>query len=209
MTDFPFDPQLEHPIAVRPAADDVDLDSYRRLGKIPWEERYEAIIDDYPSVADEPWAERFDNDLEVLGRVLRDILKLEQAVPGRPGPRPSLDVDDAQRRLAQLRGEDYTLKPFIEAVSDLKGKKSIRQFAHKVNLDRNTVHRALHGKIEPDAYLCRMIAYAHGKHPSYFIEWRILYIVGAIVRRLEWNPESSIALYERLDRASKKKKAVA
>lgn len=199
-----FDPRYEHPIAVRPARTEDTLATYRALGKIPWEERYEAIISDYPSVLDESWADRFGNDVELLGRVLRDILKLEQAVPGRPGPRPALDVDDAQRRLAQLRGEDYTLKPFVSAVHDLKGSLSIRQFAEKVHLDKSHIHRALTGKVEPDAFLCRMIAYAHGKHPSYFMEWRILYIVGAIVRRLEWSPESTVALYERLDRAAKK-----
>lgn len=195
-------PELENPIAVRPAVEDVDLTKYRALGKIPWETRYERLIAEIPSVQEPRWRSRLQN-LELLGRIVRDILKLEQAPPGRPGPRPALNVEVAEERLQQFRGMDYTLKPFHEAIRDLIGKTSARGFGNRTGLGRNRIQRLLAGD-EPTAYDLRIIAETCGKHPSYFLEWRRLYILGAIFRRLEWAPETTIALFEKLDNQARK-----
>lgn len=126
------------------------------------------------------------------------------AVPGRPGPRPSLDVHEATRRMQQLLGQDYTLLAFPDALRILAGERSIRSLANKVKLDRSTVYRLLNGKIEPDPFWMRQVAAAFGKHPSYFLEWRMLYITAALMRRLEYSPETSVKLFRELDFQRKK-----
>lgn len=201
MSTFPedFDFLYEEPIAVRPREGDVDLNEFIAMGKVPWEERAEKIKERFPSVDQLDWEKALEQDMDLFARILRDILKMEQAVPGRPGPRPSLDVATATRRMEQLYGRDFTIRPFPEALRILAGDRSVRHLARKVKLDRNYVYRLLTGAVEPDGYAMRMCAEAFGKHPSYFLEWRILYIIQAIVRRLEWSPESTISTFRRMD----------
>jgi hypothetical protein len=205
MTLFPddFDFSLEEPIAVRPRASDVDLEEYIAMGKVPWEDRAEKIQERFPSVAQLDWSKALEADLDLFARVLRDILKMEQAIPGQPGPRPSLDIYAATRRMEQLYGRDFSLRPFKDALRVLAGDRSVRHLARFVRLDRNYVHRLLTGQLEPDGYALRMCAEAFGKHPSYFLEWRILFIIAAVTRRLEWTPETSVSLFRRLDMQQK------
>ncbi len=193
----PYNWALEEPIAVmgrgKTAAEHAELK------KVAWENRAVSIQQRFPSVEQLEWSGALERDMDLFGRILRDILKLEQAVPGRPGPRPSLDVHAAIRRMQQLLGHDFTLLPFVEALGILARGRSGRQLARIVNLDRNTIQRVLSGEIEPDGYIMRMCAEGFGKHPSFFVEWRILYITAAIVRRLEWNPEATVGMFRRLD----------
>lgn len=171
---------------------------------VSWEERAQAIRKRFPSVDGLDWEKALERDIDLFGRVLRDVLKLEQAVPGRPGPRPSLDIYAATRRMQQLLGKDFTLHPFAEALNTLAGQRSNRHLASKTGLNRNTIQRLRAGTLVPDGYEIRACATAFGKHPSYFLEWRILYITKAITARLEWSPEASVGLFQRLDAQRKR-----
>lgn len=192
----PYNWALEEPIAVMARGKKTDLSE---LKKVAWEQRAAQISKRFESVDKLNWSGALERDMELFGRILRDILKLEQAVPGRPGPRPSLDINDAIRRMQQFLGHDFTLLSFVEAFKILANGRSGRQMARIVDLDRNTIQRLLCGEMEPDGYHMRMVAEGFGKHPSYFLEWRILYITAAIVRRLEWNPEATVGMFRRLD----------
>ena len=185
------------------AQEAVDLDEFTQLGKVPWEDRAALIRKRFPNIDTFNWAEALQGDIDLFGRTIRDILKLEQAVPGRPGPRPSLDVPAATKRLQQLFGEDYTIKPFPEALRSLAGDRSLRHIASVTKLNKDCIDRLLKGKTEPDGYHMKMCAEAFGKHPSYFLEWRMLYITQAIMRRLEWSPETTVDLFKTLDRQRK------
>lgn len=191
-----FLPELEEPIAVMRRGHKRDSPEVRRVA---WEARAENIRDEFPSVSQLDWEKALERDIDLFGRVLEDILKLEQATPGRPGPRPSLDMNSAIRRMQQLLGHDFSLEAFPEALRILSNGRSIRVLARYVDLDYSQVYRLLRGRIQPDGYEMRMCAEAFGKHPSYFVEWRILYIVGALVRRLEWSPEASVRVFRALD----------
>lgn len=183
---------------------EVDIKSLAELGHVPWEQRAEAIRERYPSVDNLDWEQALEHDIDLFGRILRDVLKLEQAVPGRPGPRPSLDIYAATRRMQQLLGKDFSLQPFPEAFRTLAGERSTRHLAAKTGLNRNTIQRLLAGSIEPDGFMLRTCAEAFDKHASYFLEWRILYITQALTRRLEWSPEASVGLFQRLDNQRKR-----
>lgn len=195
----PFDWTFEEPIAVVAKSTDRDLTHFAASGKVPWEQRAEAIRDRFPSVDKLDWTEALERDEDLFARIIRDILKLEQAVPGRPGPRPSLDVFSATRRMQQLFGNDFSLRPFSDSLKTLAGNRSIRHISSRVHLERSHVHRLLTGVLEPDGYDMRMCAQAFGKHPSYFLEWRHLYIIAAVIRRLEWSPETSVSMFRRMD----------
>lgn len=166
--------------------------------RAPWDVRATRIRQRFPSVHELDWNGAFTRDLDLFARVLRDILKLEQAQPGRPGPRPSLDVKDATRRMQQFLGRDYSIEPFPEAFRILGADRSIRHLAAKTGLNRNTIYRFLAGVQVPDAFEMEQVAGAFGKHPSYFLEYRILYIISALVSRLEWSPETTVGLYREL-----------
>lgn len=177
----------------------TDLSQFVEMGKVPWEKRAQKVRARFQSVDAPDWRPEFENDLDLFGRVMRDILKLEQAVPGRPGPRPALDVADATRRLRQLFGDDFTIEPFHVALNTLAGGRSIRHLAAGTGLHRDCIHRLRRGTMKPDGYMIRQVAKYFGKHPSYFLEWRQLYIIQAIMARLEWSPDTTIDLFLALD----------
>lgn len=195
----PFDWSLEEPIAVVAKRTDKRLAEFAAAGKVPWEERAERIKEQFPTVDKLDWTAALEYDQDLFARILRDILKLEQAVSGRPGPRPSLDMKPAIRRMQQLWGKDFALLPFPQALKALAGNRSMRHLSNKTTLDKSHLNRLLLGQRQPDGYDMRMCAQAFGKHPSYFLEWRLLYIVAAIVRRLEWSPETSVGIFRKLD----------
>lgn len=175
--------------------------------KAAWLARAEQIRQRFPEVENLDWKSALSKDDGLFARVLRDMLKLEQAVPGRSGPRPSLDQDDASDRLDRLFGRDFTHEPFPEALKKLTKGASIRAIADRSGLNRNVVYRLMTGEMEPDGFHLTQIAEAWNKHPSYFLEWRILYITKAFASRLEWSPEASVSVYLELD--DQRRKAVA
>src|SRR5688500_1790328 len=158
---------------------DLSVFQEANKNKIPLQERQKLIAEKFPDTKDFNWKKAFDNDLDLFARIIRDILKLDQAQPGRPGPRPSIDYGDGVRRLRQFMGQDYALLPFHEAFRILAGDRSVRSLASKLGIDRNQVHRLLTGKVYPGLYDIEVVAKAFGKHPSYFLEYRIQYIANS------------------------------
>lgn len=166
--------------------------------KVSWDRRAAMIVSQFGSVEKLQWRKAFESDIDLFGRLVKDILKLDQAQPGRPGPRPALDYAQGVARLKQYMGQDYSLDDFQHSLRDLANGRSIRSIARKTGLSKNHVHRLLTGEVQPDGYAMRAVAEAFGKHPSYFPEWRAMWITNAMVNRLEGNPESSIVLYRKL-----------
>jgi len=168
--------------------------------KTSWVTRAQAIKKRFPATASYDWRKAFADDIELFGRIVRDILKFERAAPGRPGPRPALEEDIARRKVRQYLGQDYSELPFKDAFAALKGDRSIRNLAQKCGLEKSMTLRLLQGKVEPDGYILTQVAEAFGKSPSYFLEWRLAYIVNAIVERIQDVPEANIGLYRKLRR---------
>lgn len=168
------------------------------------EERTLAAGRAFPSIANLRWRRAFDNNIELLGDMLRDILKLERAEPGRHGPRPGLDRVRDMPALDRLRGMDptrhpYSLLPFPEAFSLLMAERSVRHMATKLGASPTRVYRLAHGLgIPPTAGEMERIAERFGHHPSFFREYREWAIFQVIVERLAAEPETSIRVYERL-----------
>ena len=172
--------------------------------KLPWPERMAIINDEFPSTVKLEWTKAFNNDIELFGRVLRDILKVDQTVPGRSGPRPVLNQAEAMARLRQFQGVDYSELDFKDAFRALtitsNGQSSIRAIAHRTDLDRNMVHKLLTGTRDPDLFLMERIAKAYRKNPSYFMEYRVAYVLGALRDRMEKSPEITVDLFKRISK---------
>jgi hypothetical protein len=164
-----------------------------------------AIRAQFPSIDNLDWERAFRLDTELYGRVWKDILKADQVAEGRPGPRPPLDLEKASKRYLQLTGEDYVFTPFKEAFRDMIGSDSIRKVSSNTGLDRNLVARLLSGDVEPDNYEMEVIATAYGRRPSYFLEYRIGYVLMMVHAHMMKYPESSVSPYVKVrDRLGKK-----
>lgn len=170
--------------------------------------RAAAIRRRFPSTANLRWDVAFRNDDDLFGRLLRDLLKQERAVPGRHGPRPGLDRVRDGPALDRMRGMDhsrhpYSLLPFAQAFALLIGTRSVRHAAHKLKLTPTRVYRLTHGLgLAPTAGEMESIAKAFDHHPSYFREYRQWAIVQAIAEVMDADPESSIGVYEGLWQAA-------
>lgn len=171
--------------------------------KIPWKERYEVIQRQFPSVEGLNWEKVFRADPTIMGNILNDIIKVEVAPKGRPGKRPALDKAQARAVLSQYRSEDYTLLPFNQAVNRLKKTNSVRQFARKVSMSPTYAYKLMMGYREPSVEDMELVAEAYGKHPSYFYEYRVGFVLSLMAERVEWSPESSIIYYERAMKAQR------
>lgn len=167
--------------------------------KMPWPERMALINEEFPSTVKVEWSRAF-NDIELFGRVLRDILKVDQTVPGRSGPRPVLNQAEALARLRQFMRVDYSELAFSESFRILTAGKSIRGIAAMTGLDRNMVHKLLTGSRQPDLYTIEAVAKAFKKDASYFTEYRMAYVLGALREKMEHSPEITIDLYKRLQK---------
>jgi transcriptional regulator with XRE-family HTH domain len=170
----------------------------RRKGRrLSWDERVALIYDHFPGCKNPNWNVILD-DLDTLGEVVRDILRIEQAVPGKSGPRPSPDVKEGMKSFRKLNGDDHTILPFSEAFKVLAGQQSRTQLARKTGIARTQVHRLLHGDCDPSPQEINQIARAFGKEPSYFLEFRTAFIMAALGARLEMVPEATIGLYRKV-----------
>lgn len=172
--------------------------------KTPWKDRYALIREYFPVAVRFDWRKAFqDYDDPLYGRIIRDILEHDQKALNKE--RQPFDPDQAKARLRQLSGDDYTSLPFVEAFGVLAGKRSIRHIQTKfencgLDVSRGTVWKLKNGLKEPDLYTLEKIAEAFNKHPSYFVEYRIYYILGALGDQMDMAPELTVDLYRRLQR---------
>jgi plasmid maintenance system antidote protein VapI len=178
---------------------DLNAEAKQQGFRVPWAQRLGVIHQQFPSTATLDWNEAFTRDHELWARIMHDIIKADQAEPGRDGPRPkALDYERGLATIRQMMGQDYSLLPFPEAFAVLSRGYSLSHLARKTNISRSIVHRLLRGDEEPSAEEMAAIADAFDKHPSFFIEYRVGYITAMVHARMATNPETSIAVYRKM-----------
>lgn len=166
-------------------------------------ERRQLLHDKFPSVAQLNWDKAFDNDIDLLGHLLRDILKLDMALPGAAGRRPGLEEDEARPSLDRLMGRSptshvYSVLPFRATFELLMNGRSYRAMESKLGMPKTRVFRLLRGLDTPNTQDMELIAKAFKKQPSYFVEYRVQAIAASVYAALGEQPETSIGVYERL-----------
>ena len=174
----------------------VDKEQFK--GKMPWEKRAKLIHAAYPSTVTVDFEKVFRVDPAVMGRIIADIQKREAAPSGKPGKIPAVNKEDADQYLRRYQNDDYTIHKFADAFKLLKGDRSTRAMAHKCKLAQTMVQRLLDGKAEPTVAVMENVARAFKKHPSFFVEYRVAYVVGMMAQRMEAIPEASIVPYLKL-----------
>lgn len=165
--------------------------------RLTWEERVEQIFEFFPRAKDPDWNHVL-SDLDTLGEVLRDILRLEQAEPGKSGPRPSPEIRSGMKTLRKWRGDDHSIERFPAAFAVLARGYSLTHLSRKVGLSRSQTNRLLKGECDPTPHEMNLVARAFGKEPSYFLEFRSSMILAALGARLELVPEATIGLFRRV-----------
>lgn len=167
-------------------------------GKMSWDERARRIRKAYPSTANLDWEAVFRVDPMIMSKVITDIQKREGEPTGRPGKRPAPSSEDAAQYMKRYQNEDYTILVFKDAFKMLKGDRSFRSMAHKCDLELNMVQRLLDGRAYPTADTMQKVARAFKKHPSFFVEYRVSYVVAMLAKKMESIPEASIVPYLKL-----------
>lgn len=160
-----------------------------------WSERKTMINRSFPSTASLDWEVVFRSDPEILGQIINDILKVDSAVPGKPGKRPALEGRAAEERLRRIVGDDYTALPFRDAVYALLGTRSVLWLSNKTGIHRSLLYKIMTGKSEPSIEVIRDISVALDKSPSYFAEYRIEFILNYLAFRLNSMPDATVAFY--------------
>lgn len=175
---------------------EYDFSSFK--GKMPWNERAQIIKGMFPSTVNLDWYRVFVQDPTITGRVISDIIKLQQAGTGKPGKRPALGRPDAENFYRQFENDDYSLLEFKDAFKVLMGDRSIRHMARKCEISNSMVQRILSGDQVASVDIMTKVAKAFKKKPSYFLDYRILYIIGMLSEQLTNAPEASIVQYNKL-----------
>ena len=168
--------------------------------RVSWHERVRLIEQQFPSARNADWNVIL-RDNDIFGRIIKDILKVDQLEPGRAGPRPNLDYDRGMQSWRELTGQDYCEHPFPEAFRWLTRRDSYTQIARKTSISKTRLFKLAHGHVEPTVEDLRDIATAYGKKAPFFAEYRAEYIMALIAARLLSEAEMTIALYTKLVRS--------
>lgn len=168
--------------------------------KIPWKDRYALICSHFPAAERLDWRAAF-RDEGVWGRLVYDLLVHDQKAEwDGKGPRPPFDPKRARERLNQWMGNDYSYVEFEQTFNTLVGERSLRHIASKMGVSAHFVWKLKNGTASPDLYTLERIAKAFKKDPSYFLEYRIAYVLGALGDQMDLAPEISVDLYRRVRR---------
>lgn len=194
------------------SADEIDVRVRPFVGKkLNWPERMDMIRKTFPDPNEfdfrGPWGPG-DEITPVFAAIMRDLLKVDQAVPGKPGPRPALDYRRGVESLRKFSGQDHTTLPFVDAFRILVGGLSLTQVARRTKLARSRVYRLLQGDIEPQIADLRAIAEGFKKHASFFAEYRSAYVLAHLQTRLLGAPESTIDFYTRITKMQRRSSEV-
>lgn len=163
--------------------------------KLGWDERVELIKHQFPSVISLDWKKAFDRDLDLFAWIMKDVLKVDAAEPGRSGPKPAVEYRAGVTRFRQMMGEDYSMRPFHEAFTILAGERSLSALAAKTGVSRSRIRLLLRGDIQPSWEQMEKIAAGFAKSPGYFLEYRRGVVVAAIWERLTAIPEASVKYF--------------
>lgn len=148
------------------------------------------------------WREYLTEHPDVMYRLLGDLYQASRAVAGRrKPPTTKATLDD----IYQLVTPQFSNQPFGEAVKAALGSRSVSWLAQQIHVHHSQVIRLMSGEREivsirdPAGSMFRLeaVARALNVHPSYFLEWRRLWILSLIDDAFAEQPNLSIGVYKR------------
>ena len=117
---------------------------------------------DYKTTSRIDWAEVFRKDPDVLNSILSGVAKPKRA-------------DKTSRRYAALMLDDYSDRPFKKAVKALLRSDKLGVLVEDMD--------------NPSKSEIEAVAKHFDRHPSYFLEYRVNYVLSSISEFLVANPE--------------------
>lgn len=138
----------------------------------------------YPSVFmdDKAWLIALDANPDIMWTTFGDIYDVVKAEEDKErgirsmGRRPARKGVSLEMLFATVFPPNYSNEPFPVALKQLLAGRSQRQFAMKIPCNQSTLSRMLAGQMKPDLVMLERIAAAAKVNPSYFLEWRALYL---------------------------------
>ncbi len=168
------------------------------------------VADRIPARTGSPqfWVEFFTDRPSVLHQLLGDLYLITKAQrqADRRGGRRSRNVNGNFEDLWGMLTPRFAVVPFSEAVQELMGDMSLRQFAARIPMHHSTLVRLINGErpiVRPkdpqgSMQLLELIAKAGGVHPGYFVEWRELFVYNALHSVFQDKPNVSIGVMKAL-----------
>lgn len=141
------------------------------------------------------WSEFLTANPDVLNSILADLWT---AVHGHDR-KPSLE------ELWDLVGTKMSNLPFPEAFAAIKGTRSLRGIAQQVGVTHAQLSYWINGKqpivkihdVAGSMFHLESIAKALKVHPSYFVEWRRLWVLSVVDAVFDGRPNQTAILYKR------------
>ena len=148
--------------------------------------------------------------LNTLGQIYHNIIdqtllrqerERGETKVGRRPTRKAIPIQEVHRIIIT---EQYTTKPFHEALADLwpTGMKQTA-FAHRTGLSQPNISTIRNGHRTPTQQEIEAIASALTIPPWYFVEWRTRTILETMERQLTTDPTSSITIMKKLQETAK------
>lgn len=152
------------------------------------------------------WADVFTQRPDVMYAMLGDLYTITKAheqpnVRGGRRARVAGDLDE----LWDMLTPQFSTKPFGDALREVMGNTSLRQFAAAIPMHHRSLARLMDGerqivnKHDPEAskQLLERIAKVARVHPAYFNEWRRLWIFSTLDDVFAAHPNTSIGLIKK------------
>ena len=166
---------------------------------------WDAAKDLYPSVKHgvEEWVDFFDHRPDVLHAILGDIYVVTKSDDakregrGRDGRRV-MPKDANLADLWDMITPRYSMDVFPVAFKELQGDRSLRAMSYKIGIDHRELSRMLLGKQTLTLYALDLIATKCRVNPTFFSEYRILYVQEALGAIMAAKPNLSIGVIKRL-----------
>jgi hypothetical protein len=159
------------------------------------------------------WLAHYSENPEALTQMLGDLFRVykseEEKRNGTANPsggRRKSYINGNMDELWAIITPRFSTKPFHEAFEDLKGPRTMRQFALRAGMDHRVIHRMLQhsagtlkGRQRPATrYDLEVIAKAGGVHPAYFLEWRLMVVQDLVTQVFVQQPNLSISVLRSL-----------
>lgn len=153
-------------------------------------------------VADEQWIDDLSEDPEVLGAIIRDVLRIGFAdgTSLTRGKRAPASEEEGTRRWRQITNTDFSVIPFHDALNDLMRNNgdSLRAAAERTGISRTRLMYLRRGESEPTVADMTAIAAGYGHNPLYFHAYRVHAIASAVHLALDPHPEQSAVIAARM-----------
>lgn len=149
-----------------------------------------SLKDKFPQLNNIDWSDVIRKNPDVLENIVSDIVKVE-------GQRRKVDRSDGTRRINAIYNIDYSEKEFRDSFAILSSNESIRKIASKINVSPAHVYNLREGRAQPTLEIMEQIAFAYNRDPSYFLEYRIHFVLESISSFLTKNPETATAWFSK------------